>query len=524
MQRVEVVVDNRLRMNANTLGESCCKEIIEAFTRKNPEYYKKQAMGFWVGEMLPTISTVEMDVDSHELSLPRGATVVLRTILKEHGLKVKWVDRRTEGNPGLHGMIPPHTVDLWDYQDEAVEAGVTKENCLIRAPTGSGKTTAALALAARINFPTIVIVYNGGLFDQWVQRCVNELGMDKRDVGQLRGGKYKLRPITIAMQQSLNKLSEEKWDELNATFGCVICDEVQRFAARTFLATIDRFTARYRIGISADETRKDRKEFLVYDVFGQVAYKVSRELLIKREFVHDVEVRIIPTDFRADWYGEAHDAGEVPNHNQLLDEMTHDADRNDLIMRWAVAEVKWQNQTLAFSHRRDHCAALGGLAVAHGIVAGILLGGQTADDTREFNRTVERIRVGELWFAAGTYQAIGQGLDLPSVCRGMATTPIATNRQVFGQARGRLCRKDTATGKENAVLYYFWDQHVFGIEHVRNIARWNKTVSVWTPGREGLIPADEYIEQQKGSASGKTKAQRGSEGAKLYFLKDRLKR
>lgn len=521
MKMVNIDVDSRLRLLARDLSDDTLEEITDAFTHRNPEFYKKQAMGFWVGDMVDEICT--WDVYDGELSLPRGATAKLRTILKRNNIKFKFVDHRTEGNPGLRGQIPEHSVQLWDYQDEAVEAGIARENCLIRAPTGSGKTTAALALASRVNLPTIVIVYNGGLFDQWVQRCINELGLEKRDIGQIRGGKFKLAPITIAMQQSLNKLTDEKWEQINDTFGCVVCDEVQRFAARTFLATIDRFTARYRIGISADETRKDRKEFLVYDVFGLVAYKVKRDELVRRGFVHDVKVCIIPTEFDADWYHIALDEGAVPDHNRLLDEMTRDEQRNDLIMRWALAEVNDGNQVLAFSHRRDHCSALGGLAVAHGHIAGLLLGGQSAADTKEFERTVERIKAGELWFAAGTYQAIGQGIDLPSASRGMATTPIATNRQVFGQARGRLCRKDE--GKSDAVMYYFWDQHIFGIEHVRNLAKWNDDVDVLDDDG-ALISADQYLKRKKGSnAKPKRRTkQEEKEQEKLYFLKDRLKR
>lgn len=519
MKKLEVIVDSRLRFNPTTLDPKCVKSIVEAFTYRNPEYYKKQAMGFWVGEMDDTIVTYTAH-DNGELSVPRGATKKLRTVLKEHGYKVRFHDGRTEGNPGLRGLIPPHQVTLYDYQEDSVVASIKKENCLVRAPTGSGKTTAALATASRLNLPSLIIVYNGGLFDQWLDRCVAELGLAKKDIGQIRGGKYSLKPITIAMQQSLNKLSDEKWDELNATFGVVICDEVQRFAAKTFQSTIDRLTARYRIGISADEKRKDKKEFLIYDVFGEVAYTVSRDLLIKREFVHDVAVRIVPTDFEADWYGDAIDAGEVPNHTQLLGEMVKDKARNELIMKWALGEVELENQTIAFSHRRDHCVELNSMAAASGVVSGVLIGGQSAADTHEFKRTVQRIRDGELWFAAGTYQAIGQGLDLPSVSRGLCTTPIATNKQVFSQARGRLCRTSSPSGKENAVMYYFWDRLVFSIEHVKNLAKWNNDVTILQRG--SFIPVANYIE--KGNPSAYAKPNEKQNQKKLYFFQDRIKR
>lgn len=350
----------------------------------------------------------------------------------------------------------------------------------------SGKTTAVIGLLVELQLPTLVIVWTGSLLKQWVKRLKKELGLDDRDIGVIGGGKKTLRPITVAMQQSLNRMKADKWIEVDETFGVVVCDEVHRFAASTFQKTIDRCTARYRVGISADETRNDGKEFLVYDMFGNVVADIDEERLIARGLIHDVKVRVVPTDFEAGWYVDQRRAMSewlrdkegkqppAPDFNRLLDEMTVNDKRNDAAMRLVLDEWSRGQKSIAFSHRREHCERLLSKATANGMPAGVLLGGDEDEDT--FDETVEMLERGELSFAAGTMGAIGTGLDLPSVARGVVATPITSNRQFWGQVRGRLCRK--AEGKTDALVYYLWDRNVFGASVLDNLRRWNRDVKV----------------------------------------------
>lgn len=149
---------------------------------------------------------------------------------------------------------------------------------------------------------------------------------------------------------------------------------------------------------------------------------------------------------------------------------------------------------MLFSHRVEHCRRLEAdvrrrLAVSAD-ATGLLLGG--AGNEAEFARTRAAFKDGSAVFAAGTYQAIGYGMDLPSVARGVATTPIHSNRSFFGQVRGRLCRRSEKTGKTDARLYVLWDVGVYGRRPLENMCRWNKRVLVrdergaWVSGRTYL--------------------------------------
>jgi superfamily II DNA or RNA helicase len=490
MMRVEI--GSRLVVPAADLPPEVGDELRALFTYRNPAKAALMRVNRWAARAEPDfVRTWRDELVGGEpcLTLPRGGASRLVQVARERGLPVEFVDRR---QPGLPAPSSPHQIDLWPHQLRMVEACIERENCLARAVTGAGKTSMAIELVSRLGVWALVIVYDGGLFEQWVERVERELGIPRRKVGEVGRGTFALKPITIAMQQTLNRLSDEKWEKIERSFGAVICDEVQRFSCATFQRTIDRIPARYRIGISASERRKDQMEFLIYDQFGDVAVDVSSDELVDAGLVHDVEVLVWPTDFEAPWYDAQRarmrfGSEKAPDYVRLMGEVAADQARSDLAARIAADEVVAGHQVVLFCARREHCLALNQRAAARGFKSGLMLGG--VDSSEEFRETVGRLRSGELRWASGTLQAVGQGLDLPSVDRGVVCSPVASNKSFWGQVRGRICR--TAEGKKDAAVHYLWDHRVFGVGHLRNLVAWNNRVRVrvgdgWEDGRTYL--------------------------------------
>lgn len=436
-------------------------------THHNPQHAKLRALGMPTWSEPPLIRTWRDERD--HLSVPRGALGRVRAVLREAGVGYHVADQREagEGPP----LVAKYTGSLWEYQARAVEDLSARENALMRAPTGGGKTEIAIALAARLGRPTLVLVWNAALLEQWRARLQKALGLRAADIGEIRGARRRLMPVTVAMQQTVAKRLDR---ELARYFGCVVADEVHRAAARTMFDSIDPFPARYRFGVSASERRKDRKEFLTYDLFGDVAFEVAREDLVRSGHVLDVEVRVVESAFEAPWYGLADEDApdrEV-NFDRLLAEMVASPERERLALDAAAAEVAAGEQVLVLSHRREHCVKLRAELAERGVAAGLLLGGP--ENAEELRRGLARLASGELRAGVGTYQAVGTGIDLPTVAAAVCATPIAGNEQFFNQVRGRVCR--TAPGKRGARMYYVLDAAVYP-EHLRNILRWNPTVS-----------------------------------------------
>jgi superfamily II DNA or RNA helicase len=252
--------------------------------------------------------------------------------------------------------------------------------------------------------------------------------------------------------------------------------------------------------VSALEKRSDRKEFLVYDVFGAIAHEVAQADLVRRGRVHEVLVRVVPTTFDAPWYRALRESvrtgGAMPldAFDRLLEQMMLDAERNEVAVRIAVEHVQAGEPAIMFSHRRQHCRRLDADASAHGVRTGCLLGGK--DDSEEFERVVRGMRVREVMIGCGTYQAVGEGIDLPAVSAGVCVTPFANSRDgraAWDQVKGRLAR--VAEGKSGATITYLLDRAIYGVAPVQNLARWNRDVVVLDGG--DWVPAKVWLKLQK---------------------------
>jgi superfamily II DNA or RNA helicase len=462
-----VRIDSRLHLPPG-LPRALVSDLKRVCTHANPDFHKQKRMGFATWGMESTINTWEIHdkgTPAESLSLPRGVTESLKRVATEHGFGIRFLDRRLRHDPVSWPAL--RFEPRW-YQLEAIEACLKYEQGIVRAPTGSGKTLAALALAQIVGQPALVIMRDSNLLNQWVDVAVEKAGFHKSEIGILRGGS-KLRTgsrLTLALQQTLHSESFPL-EEVAARFGIVIVDEVHGVAAKTFHKVVGVFPARYRIGFSADETRKDKKEFLVYDQFGRVVYEIERDVLEDVGAITPVEVVLVPTEYRADWYRDAY--GGERDFTRFMEELTNDDERNKLVVELVSHLSKRESPTLVFSHRVEHARELADVALySAGVRCGLLLGG---DDNRvRFSEDKARLKSGELPVCTGTFQAVGQGIDMPAVRSGVMSTPIGNNRQFFGQVRGRICRP--ADGKSIGRLYVAWDRHVFP-EMLSKMTLWN---------------------------------------------------
>ena len=491
---IEVVIDNRLRMDG--LDEPVRAALRKLFTHTNPEAKKLEAMGKKYHKEPATYETWHEDGEA--FSLPRGGLSRLRDVFDDFDLDYSLTDNRSDGIPSVTGsfidpwqlgmdLFPEHKLVAWEHQDEMVAAAKQYGQVLMRAPTGSGKTSALLKLIAELQVPALVIMWETGLLRQWQKRVEVELGIPRDEQGLIQGKHFRLKPITLAMQQTLARWDDAKWDRMwrqdpetglwKCVFGGVYCDEVQRYAANTFVGQIDRFDSKYRVGVSADERRKDRKTFLIYDMFGKPRVKIEKAALVEKRIIHEVECYVMPTNFSAQWYVDKREAKEqdVQDFNQLLDEMEADADRNKLAVHLLHECVQAGLPSLSFTHRVDHARKIDAALTALGVASGLALGGNEWSDT--FDETIAGLNDGKLQVGCGTFGKLGVGHDIPAVAAGVAVTPVHNNRGFLTQVKGRICR--TTQGKENARIIVLWDHRVFGELPLINLKRWNEVCKVW---------------------------------------------
>lgn len=488
-----VVVDDRVRVSIRAIGDDALERIRADFTHENPVYKARKQQGIPLGGEPAKIATWQEL--GGELAVPRGGCSRLCAALDTYGVPYEQLDARTEGDSELlfrHYEIPDlQGIELRPYQVAALEAVLARENCIVHLGTGGGKTTIAVALIAAVKRPALVVVPDVGLLDQWHERVRKELGLRDDQIGIIGDGKWSVRPVTIATDDTLHA-RPEAFAKIAKQFGVFIYDEVHGAAARTIFDIVDAMPARYRVGFSNDSSRKDKKEFLVRDLFGEVAYEANARELAAQGFILDVEVRVVPTEFDAYWYKSAFvNAGRSRSRarfamvqTRLIEELTEDAVRNDLIVEWVLREGV-EESSAVLSQRVEHAVELDRRIAGAGVKTGFVLGG--ASWRKQFKATLAGLRDGSTRVALGTIQAFGTGKDIPALATVFVTTPLANHKQNFAQVKGRACR----LGKERARLVYFWDRRIHGKRAIENLVKWNKSVVVWSDG--AWVNGREYL-------------------------------
>jgi superfamily II DNA or RNA helicase len=473
--KIPIAVSESLYVPRMPEIQSMLDELREQFTHQNPDYWKRKKQGFYVGNMQSFIKSYAHVTHPYLgpcVMLPRGGTFKLRACAEQFGIELGWLDQRLSLEPVTS---LDNDVELWPEQQRLAEIMFKKENCLIQSPTGSGKTETLLKVAEwilRTAGPVLIIVWEGsrrsGLMKQWIDRICERFGLSPNDVGVIGDGLKRIKPLTVGMQQTLKNVGRR----YTQAFGGIICDEVQRFAAPTFQKVVGIYPARYRFGASADETRKDGKEFLIYESFGEVAGTVENAALIEKGKVKDVTVRIVPTGFDytinvgGDEYSWIDLPSEDKNYNELLDVMTRSQSRDELIWHYIEKCLRSGRICLAGTHRVEHARAWDERVRAAGYTSGLMLGDKKNAD--EFETTKQGLQERKIQFGVGTHQKVATGHDITSLDRGFILTPIGGNKQLFNQFRGRLTRPDSR--KTDVVLYYFWDQALYP-SHKGAIAR-----------------------------------------------------
>jgi len=141
---------------------------------------------------------------------------------------------------------------------------------IISLHTGGGKTVCALYIASQLKVPTLVIVHNSFLRDQWIERVKSFLPNAR--VGRIQGEVCEVEgfDVVIAMLQTLSM--KDIPIQSFKTLGLVIVDECHHIASEVFVQALPKVTSKYMLGLSATPTRKDGLMFVGHWFLGPLLY------------------------------------------------------------------------------------------------------------------------------------------------------------------------------------------------------------------------------------------------------------
>lgn len=369
--------------------------------------------------------------DTSTVRVPRGAWAIVPD-------SITYRDKRIAPK----GRVLDFTAELdsegFDGQADAVLAMLEYEQGIVVAQPGWGKTNVALAFAATVKTPTLVLVHTEDILQQWIDR-IEEIMPDTK-VGVIRGQKRSVGDVTVATVQTFRK-RVHRHDEIVNLFGAVILDEAHHAPAATFDEILNSMPAKYRFGFTATDKRADGRHPYMTTVLGPVIYR--------SKFKSKVPVKVVPLKsgfkyrFRGAW-----------DWRNLLNALKSDEERNSRIAKKAVQCVKNGHSTLILSREIDHLQAIyehmqlefgfdEGWTQQCAILAAKLM---TKDERRE---TLRKFRAGEIKCVLAT-QLADEALDVPILSRVFLTFPGKHDGRIIQQV-GRALREHPE--KADAVIY-----------------------------------------------------------------------
>jgi superfamily II DNA or RNA helicase len=334
---------------------------------------------------------------------------------------------------------------------------------IVQAKPGWGKTVMALNTWTRMGCNALVVVHKSYLLNQWIKRIRGVQGEDGRVVregfapsariGVIRSGRCEFGPdfdITIATIQSLRKRGDTYPKKMWESFGLLISDEVHRVAAPTWSGIVPRFTAAYRLGLSATPRRKDNAQDVFFYHIGEVIYVSKVKQVIPR-------LRRVYTNFTLKRL-QTFDPNRASKEVQLRF-LCANKERNALIIEELLKAVDAGRKVVVLSERRKHLDTLDEMfsrVKPKKISTGFYVGGMKQVD-------LDKSELADVVW--GTYQMLSEGLDIPSLDTAFFATPMSD----VEQAAGRVMRE--YDDKKKPVITDFIDDGVRSLSKMWNTRR-----------------------------------------------------
>ena len=308
---------------------------------------------------------------------------------------------------------------------------------IISLQTGGGKTVCGLYIASQLKLPTLVLVHNTFLRDQWLERISAFLPHAR--IGRVQGEITDIenKDIVVAMLQSLSMK-----DYPPATFksiGLVIVDECHHIASEAFSQSIPKITSKYMLGLSATPERKDRLMHVINWFLGPILYKSDTadkvDDLVKVEYFE-----FVPPDKS---FNEIilNQAG-VMFTSLMINKVVEYEARNQFLIKILEDVYEEKNrQILVLSDRVEHTQKIFDMLKEDIQKEACILSRKVSSADRTVMMNTKRILI-------ATYQMCKEGFDCPT----LNTLLIATSRPDVDQIVGRILRVEKEKRKVHPLI------------------------------------------------------------------------
>lgn len=457
---MQIILDHKIRIAIAELPNDILESIQEALTIPNMVRQKAMEQDLYGWREMPDfIELWDWDIDpitkTVDLIMPRGFLPNLIDGLTEMGILYELDDRRVRDDVDPMG----NKISLLRWQEPAKVALLTNTDGIWKAPAGSGKTVGVLDTIRALAAPAIVLVNTKDVMYQWRDRAKQFLG-EEFPVSLIGDKNFEISDyLTVATIQTINRrfdrLEENGFFE-QFTFVCL--DECHHATAETYNKIVNRFSARWRCGVSA--TPDKTGDFaLATNVLGPIIHTTKREDV---DSLTDPDIFKISTDFNFKYQGKI--GRRSSNYPQLISTLIRDDDRNALITKAIMIEDG--SHSLVISKRLEHLDEIANRLEKAGYQHIIMM--LTGKETSEARaKVIEQAALGPCVVLS---TLADEALDIPRLDRLFLVFP-QRNAGLIQQQVGRVAR--ACKGKADAKVFDFADVNVGPLEAQWRIRRIN---------------------------------------------------
>ena len=413
-----------------------CRDNLEL---ANPDFAKKQRLGFWTGKT--PVKLYLYSLDGNSIVIPFGCLRELRPFLTDTRFVEQTFKQAEKVDFG--GSVP-----LYKYQEKAVDEMYRNHYGILQSPAGSGKTQMGIALAVRHSVKTLWLTHTKDLLNQSKERA--ERYIDPKKLGTITEGKVNIgETMTFATIQTMCNVDLDLYKD---TWDCIIVDECHRVAGTPTAVTrfshvLNHLRARHKYGLSATVHRSDGLIKATYSLLGKVVYTVPEEAV--DDYTMDAIVK--PIYCPSTGYDRSYlDTDGKIIYSALISYLINNDSRNGMIV-----DKLWENRNhhnLILSERVDHLKEMYDYFPTALKPYAMVITGKTKKEVRD--KAIQDMRDGKLRFLFATYSLCKEGLDIPCLDRLYLTTP-QKDYAVIVQSVGRVRR--TFADKEIPIVYDFVD-------------------------------------------------------------------
>lgn len=366
------------------------------------------------------------------------------------------------------------------YQVNAILKFFKEKHCILMVPTRGGKTFIAGEIIRHLmhnnnNFQTLMFVDSVDLFNQARRDISNQLNINVDDIGEIRGDKYTIKPITVCMIQTITSiLSGTKRTQNNdlekisarnnkrkllisfmKKVNFLIVDECHEYSSKPRLACLRKFssTAEFKLYISASPFKSQSvlDNMNLMSVSGPLGYVIHESELKEQGFLAKDKVVLLYIDHDLNKNVFIDDSTTYKEVSKLT--ITHNHFRNSTMINCVEILRRLHIKTLVLFSIKEHGYWVKSINDVP------FVSGETASKDREFIKNAFLKKNGGVLMASDIFK---KGITLPEV-QVLFNVAGGLEQSLITQRKGRVL--GVTEEKKKALIIDFIDHGKYFSEH-----------------------------------------------------------